>query len=426
MCSPTLLTSLFLAQAVALGPLNSECPATATSVATDADQLTKALASGQTEVWVSGQIVGDFESLRPGTQAVRLMGCKGATILGSGKGTVLRLSGDDLLVQDIAVSGTGSRVSAEDGAIKVSGKRAVIRRVAVTDALYGIAMERCERCTLEDSTIGGRASIEPNQRGDGVKLWEAHHATVRRNRVVGVRDVVVWYSRFATLEENEIRDGRYGTHFMYAHDSVVRDSRMVNNIVGIFFMYAARVRAENNDLAGASGAAGMGIGFKECDAVMLINNRIVANTSGVYLDFTPRDPRQAVVFEGNLFALNNIAIRTHSSERGAVFRRNDFHENDVLIEVDGNGDALQVVFENNYWAAYAGYDLNRDGTGDVAFQVKRPTSDLRDAYPVLRFFHGTAAMRLYDASAGALPFFVSKLVMQDPSPAMRPFAEVPR
>src|SRR5690606_8156416 len=151
----------------------------------------------------------------------------------------LKLTGDDILVEDLSLERSGARVSAEDGALKVSGRRAVVRRVAVRDALYGIAFEQCQQCALEDSSVQGRAGIEENQRGDGIKLWEAHGSRVVRNSVRGVRDVVVWYSRQVTLEDNRIVDGRYGTHFMYAHGASVRRSTLRGNTVGIFVMYSA-------------------------------------------------------------------------------------------------------------------------------------------------------------------------------------------
>jgi len=406
---------------VAAGPTDRPCPAEV-EVARDGATLSARLAGEAREIWVAGTIEGDFAAPR----AVSLRGCEGATLRGSGTGTVLSLQGDDVLVENVAIERSGVRVSSEDGALKVSGKRAVVRRVAVRDALYGIALEQCSDCLLEDSRIEGRAQLEANQRGDGIKLWEAHGSTVRRNVVRAARDVVVWYSRNVVLEDNSIHDGRYGTHFMYAHDAKVTRNDMRDNTVGIFVMYSARLTAEHNVLAGARGPAGMGIGFKESDAITLRDNQLVANTVGVYLDNTPRDPSKPVVFERNLLALNGVAARMHGSERGASFHQNDFRDNERLLEVDGNGDALEVTFEENFWEPYAGYDLDHDGVGDVAFELKQPASELRASQPLLRYFHGTAALGLYDALAMALPYFGSRLVLTDPRPRMRPHAEVPR
>lgn len=449
-----LLAMLLLA---APGPENRPCPADVV-VARDAETLRRQLASDAKDIWLAGKIVGDFEAkwpvLKLGAQGPTagdqgrlpntppgasplaapiaheprhaLRGCEEAVLEGSGKGTVLKILGDDVLVEDVTLQRSGDRTSSEDGALKLTGARGQVRRVRVRDTLYGIAFEQCHACLLEDADITGRPALEENQRGDAVKLWEAHGSAVRRTHVANTRDLVVWYSRHVTLEDNRITGGRYGTHFMYAHDSTVRRSVMRGNTVGIFVMYSARVLAEDNELSGARGPAGMGIGFKESDAVTLRRNAIVSNTVGTYLDYTPRDPNQPVVFEDNVLALNGVALRTHSSERGASFHRNDFLENDVVVEVDGNGDARGIDFDNNFWAGYAGYDLDRNGVGDVAFQVKRASSDLSDAHPDLKYFHGTAAFALYDAVATALPYFSTRLLLEDKRPAVRPHRELPR
>lgn len=415
------MLALALALAALAGPAAHACPSDR-PVVRDAEALRAALDSEARDIWVAGTVEGEFQARR----ALALHGCEGATLRGTGAGTVLTVHGDGVLIEDLTFERSGARVSAEDGALKVSGKGVVVRRVAVRDCLYGIALERCSDCLLERARVEGRAGLEANQRGDGIKLWEAHGSTVRQNQVTGARDVVVWYSRKVTVEDNQIREGRYGTHFMYAHDATVRRNQLRGNTVGIFVMYSARLLAEDNELSGARGPAGMGIGFKESDAVTLRRNRLVANTVGTYLDFTPRNPDLPVVFEENLFALNGIAIRMHGSERGARFAHNDLLANDHLVEVDGNGDALGVVFAENFWEPYAGYDLDRDGQGDVAFQLKQPASDLKSAHPLLRYFHGTAALALYDALANALPFFGTRLVLEDHAPRMHPNREVPR
>lgn len=407
-----MLPLLALAAALA-GPIAQSCPP-GVPVVRDATTLRTQLAEGARDLWIAGRIEGDFEA----KGRVALRGCEDAVLAGTRTGTVLRLKGDDVRVENLRIEGSGSRVSAEDGALKISGERALIRRVAVRDSLYGIALEQCHACTLEDSVVQGRSEIERNQRGDGIKLWESHDSHVRRNLLRNVRDVVVWYSRRVTLEHNRIQDGRYGAHFMYAHDATVRHNLLRGNTVGIFVMYSARVLAEDNQLSGARGPAGMGIGFKESDAVTLRRNAIVANTVGIYLDSTPRNPDLPAHFEHNVLALNGLALRLHGSERGASFELNDFLDNDELVEIDGNGDARDAHFAHNFWQAYAGYDLNHDGTGDVAFQVKRASGALRDAHPELRYFHGTLALGLYDAVAFALPYFGARVVLQDDRPAM--------
>src|SRR5687767_2408383 len=105
------------------GPQDRPCPE-GVEVARDTEAFRRLTSpDGPLDVWVAGVVHGDHEVRR----SVRLHGCAGAVLQGSGRGTVLRLKGDDLVVEDLRLRGSGSRSTAEDGALKVSGKRAVVR-----------------------------------------------------------------------------------------------------------------------------------------------------------------------------------------------------------------------------------------------------------------------------------------------------------
>jgi nitrous oxidase accessory protein len=269
-----------------------------------------------------------------------------------------------------------------------------------------------ERCRV--SGLAGDAEL----RGDGIKLWESSDSIVRGNLVEDARDVVVWYSRRVLLDGNTVRRGRYGTHFMYAHDSIVKNSLVEHNTVGIFVMYSSRLQVLHNVLAGARGAAGMGIGFKESDGVVLDGNWVVANTTGLYLDRTPLSATKPVEFSHNVIALNDVAMGFLGAEAGLSFRDNDFHENISLVNFEAEGQPLRAQFAHNRWSDYAGYDLNHDGVGDVPFQVKQLSRELIDSTPSLSLFQGTAAFTLIDAVARAVPVLSSRVLLSDATPAM--------
>lgn len=374
-------------------------------------------ADGPAEIWLDARTWdGDWVIRRP----VTLRGAGPDTVLlGTGTGTVVDAEGEGIVIDNLTIRGTGSKHTTEDSAVKIRGKHNAVSRLFLDDVLFGASLAACNACRAERLHVTGRAG-DAELRGDGIKLWESDGSTVSHCLVERVRDVVVWYSRHVTLEDNVVRYSRYGSHFMYAHDSSVRGSAVVDNVVGIFVMYSARLAVEGNVLAGAGGPAGVGIGFKDSDDITVRDNWIVGNTSGAYLDTTPRSPATPVHFDGNVVALNDIGLRFHAQPHGVFVTGNDFQENAEAAIVDGGGDATTTDMHDNYWSDYAGYDLNDDGVGDVAHEVKRLSAELTDTRPALKLFQGTAALVTLDAVARAVPVLATRLLLRDPRPATTP------
>jgi nitrous oxidase accessory protein len=398
------------------GPRDLVVPASAVEAQTfEALRDLVADPAGPAEIVLSpGTYRGDLVVKRP----VAIRGRRGAVLEGTGAGTVVTIEAKDVTLDNVVVRRSGRKHTAEDAGIKAGGERVKISHVRVEETLFGIALQECRSCLVESAYVTGYED-DTELRGDGIKLWESNDSIVRGCEVDRARDVVVWYTKRALLEDNVVKRSRYGSHFMYAHDAKVRRSRFEGNVVGIFVMYSARLHIEDNLMAGARGAAGVGLGFKDSDAVDMRGNWLIANTAGVYLDNTPRTPADPVNMTGNLIALNDVALRMHSSGAGQHFKGNDFRNNAALVEVDGGGDALAVEVKGNHFSDYEGYDLDGNGVGDVPHEVKMLSSALTEAHPSLKLFHGTAAMGVIDAVAHAVPVFASKKLLVDAAPLVR-------
>ncbi|MCC6527982.1 MAG: nitrous oxide reductase family maturation protein NosD, partial [Polyangiaceae bacterium] len=364
------------------GPIERAIPEGAT-VAHDEAELGALLADpeGPREIWLEGRVYrGNFTITgRP----VALRGVGGTVLEGRGEGTVVTLEAEGASLENVTVRHSGRSHVQEDAGVKARARGVRIARVAVEDALFGIELSPCPGCTLERSSVVG-AEGDSELKGDGIKLWEAHGTVVRGCLVDRARDMVVWYSRGVVLEDNTVRRSRYGAHFMYSHDGSVLRNRFENDIVGVFVMYSSRLSIADNHMLGASGAAGVGIGFKESDGATLRGNVVAGNTTGVYLDRSPRSAAEPLEFTGNLFGANQVGVRFHGADVGLRFVRNDFRQNVALVEVEGGGSAQSVDFRQNHFSDYAGYDLDGDGVGDVPFQQKRLARDLTVAHPPVR------------------------------------------
>lgn len=342
----------------------------------------------------------------------------GAILAGDGHGTLLIIGADDVTVRGLAIRGGGTNATTGDAGVLVHGERFRLERLLVEDALIGLDLRQANHGVITGCTVRGKTDLPLGQRGDGIRLWEAYHNLIEDNELEGTRDLVVWYSSHNRILHNRVHDGRYGTHFMHTEDNEVVGNAYDNNVVGIFVMYSEGIHIRGNRVTGARGAAGVGLGFKESDAIDVTGNWLVGNTTGIYLDNTPHRIGGSTRFVGNLYAYNHTGLRIHGSNAGATFTGNDFHENGVPVAVDGNVDAHGSHFAGNWWSEYAGYDLDGDGTGDLPFAWRAVTTGLASRYPEISFFSGTPAAALLDLLGAAFPMFAPKALMQDDTPRM--------
>ncbi len=346
-----------------------------------------------------------------------------ALIASSGEGTTVRLAAAGAALLGVTIDGSGGRYDLLDGAVLVSeADDAVVEGVRVVGAVYGILVEKSRRVRIVGNHVVGSGDPALGLRGDTIRLWETHDSEVAHNVVEAGRDMVVWYSRGNHVHHNRVRGGRYGTHFMYSHDSVVQDNQYLDVTVGVFVMYSRGVTLERNVVANAAGAAGIAIGLKDSGNVVIRDNLLVRDQVGIYLDATPNQLTDTVEIVGNQLRLCRAALVFHSSGHRITVRGNDFAGNDAHARVDGGGDALDVGWDGNYFDDYAGYDFDDDGTGDVPYELRSMTGQLVGRRPELGFFTGTPALDLADAASHLDPLYLPQRVLVDARPAMRQVA----
>ncbi|MGE3171676.1 MAG: nitrous oxide reductase family maturation protein NosD [Planctomycetota bacterium] len=352
-------------------------------------------------------------------RGITLRGPRAAVIASDGTGSTVQLGGKGAGLLGCTVRGSGSRFDLLDSAIRVEGQDLVVRGVQVREALFGILVQLSQRVTIAGNVVLGTGQAAMGLRGDGIRLWETTDSVVADNVVRDCRDVVVWYSSGNRITGNRTSGCRYGTHFMYSHGNVVSDNRHVDDVVGIFVMYSRDVEIRRNLLARSTGAAGIGLGVKESGNLVVADNWFVQDTIGVYLDTSPLDTSHHNEFTGNVFRLCDAAVSFHASVTRNRFTDNQFADNDALLRVGGQGDALACEFRSNHYDGYRGYDLDGDGIGDVPFEYRRLSSQLEDRRPELALLHGAPALQMVDLVGELLPMFAPRMLMTDAAPRLR-------
>ncbi|HSM14082.1 MAG TPA: nitrous oxide reductase family maturation protein NosD [Thermoanaerobaculia bacterium] len=350
-------------------------------------------------------------------EGVVVWGPRSAVIRSAGTGDTVRLIGNGSALLGCTVDGSGSRFDLQEAAIHVeSSQGARVEGVLVRNALFGIIVEKSERVVLRGNRVEGSRHPQIGLRGDAIRVWETERSMIEGNLVLGSRDVVIWYSSDNVIRRNEVRDGRYGTHFMYSHGNRVEGNRYVGNVVGVFAMYSRDLVLERNLLAASEGAAGMGLGLKESSAVTVVDNVLVKNSIGIYLDNSPYEPGQSNLFRGNAIRLCDVGVGFHGTSADNHWLDNSLRANSIQVRVDGGGDALGNEWRGNDFDDYAGYDLDRDGVGDVAYELRTFTGTLIARHPQLDFFRGSPALAMIDAASRILPIYRPTTLLVDPEP----------
>jgi len=328
---------------------------------------------------------GDVVELAPGVhqggvvvrRRITLRGAHGAILDGGGKGTVLRVAGAFANVEDLEIRGSGTDLGAPDCGVFVakSATRAVIRRVSVTVKAFGIWINETEAAEVLDCHVTGSLEGNRPERGNAIHLFDGSHLVVRGNTIVGGRDgIYVSATDDSLIEDNDIRETRYGVHYMYAQRNIVRRNRASHNLTGITLMMSQGIQAIDNE---STENEEYGFLLRDVEDCKIVGNRSVGNQLGLFFYGSTDN-----VLKRNLVRDNAIGFKIWG---GCL--RNEITENAFI------GNRMQVFFvasqdlvlgeteAGNFWSDYLGWDQNGDGTGDRPYRVDGFTNHLLYQYP---------------------------------------------
>lgn len=343
---------------------------------------------------------------------VELAGDSGAVIDGGGRQTVLRITADSVAVRGLTIRNTGSSFSEDRAGIRIEGAAGcVVERNRVTGTLFGIYAAGASGCRIVNNVVHGAARTEAAS-GNAIHLWNSPRFVIADNRLRGHRDgLYLEFSPHAVLSGNDSRDNlRYGLHFMYSDSCRYAGNSFVENLAGVAVMYSHAVIMRGNRFERSRGAAAYGLLLKEIKDARVEDNLFAGNTVGVHADASDR-----LVLEGNRFVRNGWALRLLASTTGAVLRHNEFTGNS--FDVATNSRTTTGTIEENYWDRYTGYDLDRDGFGDVPFRPVRLFALIVEQHAPALILMRSFVLELLDLAERVLPVLTPDALM-DSRPLM--------
>lgn len=295
-----------------------------------------------------------------------------AVLDAGGAHEALTVRADDVTIRGLTIRNVSPSFVEDRAGIRLDGVRGCrVEGNHLIDTFFGIYAARASDCTIAGNLIEGRARRQ-TEAGNAIHLFSSTGFTVTGNRVRGHRDgIYLEFSPHTTIADNESRENlRYGLHFMFSDTCEYRRNVFRRNTSGVAVMYSHRVVMTGNRFEDSWGAASYGLLLKEIKDGRIEGNWIAGNTVGIFAESADR-----MVVTDNQFVRNGWALRLMADATDGEFRHNRFAGNTFDVATNSQSSSPNT-FEANYWDGYQGYDLNRDGIGDVPYRPVRLASVL--------------------------------------------------
>ncbi len=373
---------------------------------------------------IAGAAPGDVLTLSDGIydgpitidRTLTLTGTAGTVIDGGHKGTVITITGDDVVLRGVTVTGSGGVNADLDSGIKIvkGADRSLIEGNRLTDNMHGIDVHGGLDSIVRHNVIEGRQNTRMNERGNGIYIWNAPGTVVEENTVRWGRDGIFSNaSRKGTYRNNLFRDLRFAVHYMYTHDSEVSGNISIGNHLGFAIMYSNRVIVADN----------LSLGDRE-HGVMLN----YANNAEVH-DNLVRGGTKKCTFIYN--AHKNLIYRNRFEGCGIGIHFTAGSERNVLTENAFIGNREQVKYvgtkhiewsfegRGNFWSDHPAFDLNGDGIADAVFRPNDLMDHILWSQPAAALLTGAPAVQLVRWSQKSFPATLPGGVL-DSFPLMSP------
>lgn len=331
---------------------------------------------------------------------------KGVTIIGEsfpeidGEDTHenLLVEHNDVVIEGVLFSNSGSSSFNDIAALKIKDAKNVrIENCKFKNNFFGIhTINSTYVSYINNELISGGTKGKPS--ANGIHSWKSEHLTIKNNIIQGHRDgIYLEFVKNSHIENNKsIENKRYGLHFMFAHDNIFKENLFKKNGAGVAVMYSKRVQMIRNVFTESWGNAAYGVLLKDIDDSKIVDNEFSDNTIAIYGDSANR-----IEIRNNKFLRNGWALKMNASSSDAVVTNNNFIRN--TFDVATNGKLKVKSFNGNYWDKYEGYDLNKDGIGDVPYHPLSLFTVLVERNPAAMLLYRSFMITLLDKSEKVLP-----------------------
>lgn len=296
---------------------------------------------------------------------------KPLTIIGIGNPTIdaelkgkncFLIESDNVIIKNLTITNINKSAVSDNAAIKLNNvKNCRIIGNKIQNAFFGIYLAKSSYCLIDSNRLTGKGQHEAYS-GNGIHLWTSSHNLITNNIINSHRDgIYLEFVRNSEFINNLCQYNlRYGLHFMFSDSSKYMYNTFKKNGAGVAVMYTKNIEMKNNLFISNWGPASYGLLLKDISNSLIENNEFRDNSVGIHLEGSSR-----LIVRKNTLIQNGWAVRLMANCANDEFTKNNFTSN--TFDVATNSRQNYNHFSHNYWSNYNGYDINRDGIGDVPY-----------------------------------------------------------
>ena len=348
------------------------------------------------------------------TKPLTIIGESNPVIDGENKGEIITIQSDSVTIQGLTVVNVGTSYTTDYAAIRVvKSENFLIKNNTLERLFFGIYLEKSNNGKVLNNSIQGDAVNEYNS-GNGIQLWYCNNVEVANNEIRNVRDgIYLEFSDQIEITHNKSTNNlRYGLHFMFSNNDTYTNNLFENNGAGVAVMFSKFIKMYDNVFKKNWGTASFGLLLKEINDSEIKGNIFEENTVGINIEGSNR-----IEYSHNDFKSNGWAVKVRGACYANTFTKNNFLYNS--FDISYNSNINDNVFDKNYWSNYTGYDLNKNGIGDVPYRPVKLFSYIVNRTPETIILLRSLFIDIIDFSEKVSPVFTPDNLM-DNNPLLKP------
>ncbi|MCK0131527.1 nitrous oxide reductase family maturation protein NosD [Flavobacteriaceae bacterium F08102] len=345
---------------------------------------------------------------------LHMVGINNPIVDGEKKSYVFIVKSDSVTVSGFTIKNPGQSYTKDYAAVYISqSNHFKFENNTLEKVFFGFLIEKSHYGTINNNQVSSNA-VDQSSSGNGIHLWYCSNIRIENNEVHNLRDgIYLEFVKESEIINNKSYDNmRYGLHFMFSNHDEYHNNTFTNNGAGVAVMFSKFIKMTGNTFTQNWGTASYGLLLKEIYDAEIENNTFQENTIGINVEGSTR-----ITYIRNNFIRNGWSVKI----AGACYT-NNFKENNFLnnsFDISYNSHMNDNTFNSNYWSSYTGYDLDKNGIGDVPYRPVKLFSYIVNKTPETIVLLRSLFVDIINFSEKVSPVFTPDELV-DSTPLMKP------